>query len=188
MQLLREAIEARDIPIIAVRDPGSSRIGEQIRGILLNPENTDMAMRCEMLLYMAARAQLMRDTVLPALANGNFVVSDRFVSSTLAYQLGGDRLSAAEIRSVANVAIAGRWPDQTILLDMPPAQGASRIQRKMDRIERRPPEYHERVRAHFLAQAAADPDHFRVINGAQDRQAVHREIWQALGALAGESE
>src|SRR5262245_23011882 len=102
-RLLRERLEAEGLPVLAVHDPGATRIGEMVRAILLNPENNDMAMRCEMLLYMASRAQMMVEKILPALKAGSVVVSDRFVSSTLAYQLGGDGLTAKEIRDVAEV-------------------------------------------------------------------------------------
>src|SRR5688572_27927320 len=86
--------------VLLVRDPGTTRIGEQVRAILLNPDHGEMGMRCEMLLYMAARAQMMAETILPALNEGRLVIGDRFVSSTLAYQLGGDGLTAADIRGV----------------------------------------------------------------------------------------
>jgi dTMP kinase len=117
--LLAENLRAAGRETLAVRDPGTTRVGEMIRTILLNPENTEMNMRCEMLLYMAARAQMMAERIAPALETGKVVISDRFVSSTLAYQIGGDGLSAADIKAVAEVAIRGRWPDRVILLDMP---------------------------------------------------------------------
>src|SRR2546423_1602911 len=102
MKMLLAALEAAKLDVLAVRDPGSTRIGEQVRAILLNPDHVEMGMRCEMLLYMAARAQMMRQQIRPALEAGRTVVSDRFVSSTLAYQLGGDGLTAKEIRAVAD--------------------------------------------------------------------------------------
>src|SRR5207244_393282 len=121
-----------------------------------------MAMRCEMLLYMASRSQMMEELILPALANNDVVLCDRFVSSTLAYQLGGSELTAKEIRAVAEVAIRGRWPDLTILLDIPLEKSSKRVLPKFilpfpqnvqndlakelthDRIEMRPDAYHER--------------------------------------------
>lgn len=162
--------------MVAVRDPGSTRIGEQIRAILLDPANTDMAMRCEMLLYMSARSQMMREIILPALEAGKTVVCDRFVTSTLAYQLGGDGLTSDEIRRVADVAIRSRWPDITLLLDMPTNLSLARIQRVKDRIEQRPPEYHEQVRQNFLAQAKADPDRCKLIRADRTREEVHADI------------
>src|SRR5262245_18762918 len=118
-QLLRHRLEAAGHPAVIVRDPGTTRIGELIRAILLNPDHDEMAMRTEMLLYMSARAQMMQELILPALAENKTVICDRFVSSTLAYQLGGDGITADEIRTVAQIAIKGRWPDLTLILDMP---------------------------------------------------------------------
>lgn len=184
-QLLREALAAAGLDVVAVRDPGSTRIGEQIRAILLNPEHTDMSMRAEMLLYMAARAQMMAELILPALGAGKTVVCDRFVSSTLAYQLGGDGLSAQEIRQVADVAIRGRWPDLTILLDMPPEAALARVKRAKDRIEQRPMAYHEQVRRNYLSQAESDPARYRRISADGSREQVHAAIMQAVGELAG---
>jgi dTMP kinase len=200
LALLRRRFEEIHRPVLMVRDPGHTRIGEEIRSILLNPRNDDMAMRCEMLLYMAARAQMMSETILPALARGQAVVSDRFVSSTLAYQGGGDGLTPAEIRAVAEVAIKGRWPDLTILLDLPVEVSSARVKPKYllpfpaniqdaaaqavkDRIEQRPREYHERVRQNYLAQAKADPAHHEVINADQPPDQVHADIGAAISPL-----
>jgi dTMP kinase len=169
--------------ILLVRDPGTTRIGEHIRSVLLNPDNAEMNMRCEMLLYMAARAQMMAEVILPALAEGKTVLCDRFVSSTLAYQLGGDGLSADEIRAVADIAIRGRWPDLTVLLDMPARSSLARVKRAMDRIEQRPMEYHEQVRRNYIAQAEADPDHYRVVPADRDPQAVHADVWAAVSKV-----
>src|SRR5688572_19937401 len=118
-RLLRERLEREGLGVLPVHDPGATRIGEMVRAVLLNPDNNDMGMRCEMLLYMASRAQMMIEKILPALAAGQVVVSDRFVSSTLAYQLGGDGLSAQEIRTVGDIAIKRRWPDLTLIFDLP---------------------------------------------------------------------
>ncbi len=193
-RLAREG--ARGLEAVLVRDPGTTRIGERVRAILLNPENNEMAMRCEMLLYMAARAQMMNEKIRPALDAGKLVLSDRFVSSTLAYQLGGDGLTAAEIRAVADIAIRGRWPDLTIILDMPTQASMDRVLPKFslfpddpdagvekDRIERRPLEYHEQVRRNYLAQAEADPRRYRVIRADRPREAVHVDVWRTLEEL-----
>jgi len=183
-ELLRRAVEAAGVPVKLVRDPGTTAIGERIRQILLSPEHQEMSMRCEMLLYMAARAQMMKEVIAPALAQGKLVLSDRFVSSTLAYQLGGDGLTAAEIKTVADIAISGRWPDLTILLDMPPAESAKRILRDKDRIEQRSLEYFVQVRENYLAQAKNDPARYRVISAAADRDVVHGAIMKALKDIA----
>lgn len=179
-RLLKEHLERQGVEVLLVRDPGTTRIGELIRAILLNPDHDEMAMRCEMLLYMAARAQMMKEVILPALNSGKTVISDRFVSSTLAYQLGGDGLSADEIRAVADIAISKRWPDLTILLDMPVERSIARVQRAKDRIEQRPIEYHARVREHFLAQARAMPYLYEVIDADREPQVVHEDVLKRL--------
>ena len=188
IRLLHDRLAAapgRAARVLLVRDPGTTRIGEQVRTILLDPAHDEMSMRCEMLLYMSARAQMMAETILPALAAGQTVLCDRFVSSTLAYQLGGDGLTAADIRAVAEIAIRGRWPDLTVLLDMPPAASLARVSRAKDRIEQRPIEYHERVRQNYLAQADADPARYRVVRADRDPQAVHADVWAAVAPLVG---
>jgi len=198
--LLRRKFEEIHRPVLMVRDPGHTRIGEEIRSILLNPHNDEMAMRCEMLLYMAARAQMMSQTILPALAQGQTVISDRFVTSTLAYQGGGDGLTPAEIRAVADIAIKGRWPDLTILLDLPVAVSSARVKPKYllpfpqniqdaaaqavkDRIEQRPREYHEQVRQNYLSQAKAHPDRYRVIQADRTPEEVHEDSWRTVNSL-----
>jgi dTMP kinase len=179
-RLLHERLVREGTDAVLVRDPGTTRIGERIRAILLDPEHGEMAMRAEMLLYMAARAQLMAEIILPALNAGKVVVSDRFVSSTLAYQLGGDGLTSDDIRSVAEVAISGRWPDLTLILDMPPQAALARVGRAKDRIEQRPMAYHEQVRKNYLAQAQADPVHYRLLSAQGTIEQVHARVWGAV--------
>ena len=182
--------------VLPVHDPGTTRIGGMIRKILLDPANNDMAMRAEMLLYMAARAQMMTELILPALSRGEVVISDRFVSSTLAYQLGGDGLTAEEIRTVADVAIRHRWPDLTIILDMPTPQSMDRVRPKftlfpddpaagmeMDRIEQRSMTYHETVRQNYLNQAKLDASRYRIIDAARPAELVHEDVYKAVTSL-----
>jgi dTMP kinase len=179
-RLLAQRLLAGGVNSLLVRDPGTTPIGEKIRGILLDPAHVEMNMRCEMLLYMAARAQMMAQTILPALNAGSAVICDRFVSSTLAYQLGGDGLTAEEIRATADVAIKGWWPDLTIILDMPSGAAMSRVKREKDRIERRPPEYHERVRQNYLAQARSQPERYRQVAADRSIEEVAADVWQAV--------
>jgi dTMP kinase len=185
LRLLGQALAERGLKVATARDPGATHIGEQIRAILLDPKQTEMNLRCEMLLYMAARAQLMAQTILPALAAGACVICDRFVSSTLAYQLGGDGLTAAEIKAAAEIAIQGRWPDLTIILDLPLQRSLGRMKRDKDRIERRPRAYHASVRRNYLAQAKSDPDRYRVISADGQANQVHAKVLAAVLQLAG---
>ncbi len=199
--LLAARLKDEGLDVLHVHDPGTTPIGLEIRGILLDKANTDMRMRAEMLLYMAARAQMMSELILPALDVGQTVISDRFVSSTLAYQLGGDGLTATEIKRVADVAIRGRWPDLTLILDIPVEQSSVRIdpqdflpfpqgfkpRREKDRIEQRPLEYHKTVRQNYLAQAKRDPKHYRVINADRPVAQVHADVMQVLHQLSDAS-
>jgi dTMP kinase len=182
-RLLQEHLAAIGRDLLAVRDPGTTRIGEQVRAILLDPAHAEMSMRCEMLLYMSARAQMMGETILPALSAGRVVLCDRFVSSTLAYQLGGDGITAADIRGVAEIAIKGRWPDLTILLDLPADKSLARVKRAKDRIEQRPLAYHEQVRRNYLAQAQNDPHRYRVINADRPPEQVAADIWRHVAEV-----
>jgi len=182
-RLLRERLESADRHVVAVRDPGTTRIGELVRAILLNPDHDEMGFRCEMLLYMSARAQLMTETILPALDAGKVVLCDRFVSSTLAYQLGGDGLIADEIRAVAQIALKGRWPDVTLILDMPAESSIARVQRAKDRIEQRSLDYHRQVRENYLSQIVAFPDRYRRIDADRAASDVAEDIWKAVESV-----
>ena len=194
---LRDRLSALGLDVLAVRDPGTTRIGEMVRAILLNPDHAEMGMRCEMLLYMAARAQMMHETIRPALDAGRVVLTDRFVSSTLAYQLGGDALEADEIRAVARIALRGRLPDLTILLDMPAEASIHRVLAKFerktlfgsesiavkDRIEQRPLAYHQQVRENYLAQARAEPERYRVVAADDPIDAVSDAVWECVAKV-----
>jgi dTMP kinase len=182
-KLLEQRLSAMGRQALLVRDPGTTPIGEKIRAILLDPAHGEMAMRAELLLYMAARAQMMAQVIGPALDAGKIIISDRFVSSTLAYQLGGDGITADEIRAVAEIAIKGRWPDRTILLDLPAEKSLARVQRAKDRIEQRPMEYHQQVRQNYLAQARHDPARFRIVNADRPAEQVAADVWNELADL-----
>lgn len=181
--LLAERLNGSGRQTVLVRDPGTTPIGEKIRAILLDPANGEMSMRCEMLLYMSARAQLMAQTIQPALDAGKTVICDRFVSSTLAYQLGGDGLSAADIRSVAEIAIKGRWPDLTIILDLPVDRSLGRVKRAKDRIEQRPFAYHEQVRKNYLSQAQEDGARFKIVNADRPIDEVAADVWKTVSSF-----
>lgn len=190
---LADACRAAGVPLCQVRDPGGTGVGERIREVLLSRENEGMSLRCEMLLYMASRAELVARHIRPALAAGEFVLADRFVSSTLAYQGTAGGLSAAEIRAAAEVATGGLWPDLTVIFDVDPQTAAARMGGKKgagdaalslfaDRMEAKGQEFQARVRQGYLAQAAAEPERYVVIeaDGGPD------EVWaRLLDALAG---
>lgn len=181
IHLLAQWLGEQGVPLTQVRDPGGTAIGDRIREILLDKRHGEMAVECELMLYMASRAQLVRQIIRPALAQGRCVLADRYISSTIAYQgAGGADVDA--IRRVADVAVGGLWPDLTIVLDIESEEGLRRAHRGVghDRMELKGLEFHRKVRQGFAAQAHAQADCFRVVDAAGSVEAVSAHLRQAL--------
>jgi len=154
MRLFCEWLTARQLEVLTCRDPGSTPLGEQVREILLrSDESTPIAARTEMLLYMAARAQLVDEVLRPALAAGKTIVSDRYLLANLVYQGHAGGLDLEAVRDVGRVATDGLMPDCIFLLDMSPEAALQRMGDNLDRMESRGDEYRERLRAGFLKEA-----------------------------------
>jgi dTMP kinase len=173
------------LEVCEVREPGGTSIGEQIRTILLDTANDSMSLRCEMMLYMASRAQLVEERVRPALARKAVVLADRFISSTLAYQGTAGGMSQEEILAVGRVAIGSIWPDMTVVFDVDARAASSRLNPLLDRMERRGTEFHKRVRNGYLAQANAQPDRYCVIDASPDADRVFASLMTALRSRFG---
>lgn len=171
-QAVAKVAQAAGVETVEVREPGGTPIGEKIRAVLLDPANSEMVTRCEMLLYMASRAQLMEERILPALARGAFVLADRFISSTLAYQGSAGGLARQDIISVGDIAIGGRWPDLVVVFDVDWATAKSRMIRALDRVEQKDAEYHRRVREGYLEQARSQPAKYLVVDSTAQPEAV----------------
>ena len=186
LRLLAEDLGAAGVEAVCVRDPGGTAIGDRIRGILLDPACGEMAVACETMLYMASRAQLVEQVIRPALSRGACVLSDRYVSSTIAYQGAGGQDTEA-VRRVAEVAIGGLWPDLTVVLDLDHEAGLhrSRLRGQLDRMESKDLDFHRRVRAIFLDQARGQGDRFAVVDADAPVEAVHERIVAAVAAWAG---
>ncbi len=183
MAALSEALVARGHEVVLTREPGGTPEGEAIRALLLDPGN-HLLPETELLLMFASRAQLVRQCVLPALARGAAVLTDRFTDASFAYQGGGRGLDMARIAELERWA-AGIKPDLTFLLDVGVAEGLARARLRggePDRIERERGDFFERVRATYLLRAAAEPDRFRLIDAGQPVDDVRRSV---LAALAG---
>jgi dTMP kinase len=169
------------IEVCEVREPGGTEIGEQIRRILLDPANREMSVRCEMLLYMASRAQLIEQRIQPAIARGELVLADRFISSTLAYQGTAGGLSREQILSVGAVAIGNCWPDLTLIFDVDEETAAHRLNPLLDRMEQKGADFHRRVREGYLEQArAALPGRYAVIDATGDEDTVYENLLIAV--------
>ncbi|NOY29532.1 MAG: dTMP kinase [Planctomycetes bacterium] len=187
MRLFCEWLAARQLDVLTCRDPGSTPLGEQVREILLNSdENTPIAARSEMLLYMAARAQLVDEVLRPALAAGKTIVSDRYLLANLVYQGHAGGLDIEAVREVGRVAIDGLMPDCIFLLDMSPKSALQRMGDDLDRMESRGDAYRERLRAGFLKEAGRPGSLIHVIDADRPVEVIQAELRKiAERVLAG---
>jgi dTMP kinase len=179
--LLADALGETGLSVRQVRDPGGTAIGDRIREILLDPSCDEMAVRTELMLYMASRAQLVAEIVRPALQAGECVLSDRYISSTIAYQ-GAGGADVDEVRTVGDIAVGSLWPDLTIILDLPSDEGLTRAAKRSDpdRMEAKAREFHRRVRELFLAQAKQDPARCVVVDASGPPTDVHQRVVETI--------
>lgn len=162
--------------VFACRDPGSTPAGEQIRHLLLDHQQWPIGRRCEMLLYMAARAQLVEEQIVPALDAGRVVVCDRFLLANVVYQGYGGGLDVESLWQIGHYATAGVSPDLTFLLDLDPQVAAGRIARTLDRMEQQGDDFRTRIREGFLREARRRPEAIVVIDAARPADTVQAEI------------
>ena len=178
---VQELLRARGFEVVATREPGGTTAGEALRALLLDPASR-LAPEAELLLMFAARAQLVREVVRPALARGAAVLSDRFTDASYAYQGGGRGIDSGTIAALERWAV-GLKPDLTLLLDVGVEVGLARARSRggePDRIESERGEFFERVRAAYLARAQAEPARFRVVDAAQPAPAVVAQVQRLL--------
>jgi len=199
MQLFEKKLTEAGLTVKRLREPGGTSIGEQIREVLLAVKNEGMDVRCEMLLYMASRAQLVQQEIKPALARGEVVLSDRYASSTIAYQGGGGGLPVEAIMQVAEIAVDRVWPHLTVVFDISIDDAQRRLHAPTtskkkgngqtpkvmpglfaDRIEQRETSYHEKVRAAYLAQVERWPERHCKVDAAQAIEAVEGQVTEAI--------
>lgn len=181
---LTELAQQTGVGITTVREPGGTVTGERIREVLLDKANTGMTVRCEMLLYMASRAELVEATILPALRKGDLVLADRFVASTLAYQGAAGGLPGSDIAAVARVATRGLVPDLILLFDLDHQAASRRLSPLLDRMESKGAAFHQKVRQGYLDQAKSDPAHYAVIDASQPQERVWQSLMDTLAARA----
>jgi len=180
---LADEVAAAGREVVLTREPGGTPLGERIRDLLLGtgPETHDP--RSDALLFNAARARIVADVIVPALARGAVVIATRFADSTLAYQGYGAGLPLDELRALESFATGGLRPDRTVLLDLPVEVGLAR--KSGDEVTRFESDldvaFHRRVRDGFLALARAEPERYRVVDAAADPDAVYRAVVAAAG-------
>lgn len=162
-KLLCEYLRDKNVDFVYVREPGSTKIGEKIRAILLDAENKEMSDITEVCLYMAARAQLVKEVILPELKKGKVVISDRFLDATIAYQGYAGGLDIELIKAIGNAVTLGIKPDLTILLDNDLGRGLNQRGKINDRIENKPLAYHKKVHFGYMELAKREPARIKIV-------------------------
>lgn len=174
-RLLAQWVGRQGVSTASFRDPGTTIIGEKVREILLSPAHEAMTTPTEVLLYMAARAQLWAQEIAPALEQGRCVLLDRWLSSTCAYQGYAGGFGIEKVVAIAGDSLSRAWPDLTIVLDVDQDTAAGRLDRELDRMERKGAGYHAKVREGFLKLAESRED-FAVVDATQSPEAVHEAV------------
>jgi dTMP kinase len=176
--------------VVTVREPGGTEIGEQIRNIIVhNSKGDEMCAETELLLFTAARAQLVREVIAPALLKGACVLSDRFVDSSTVYQGIGRNLALDPVNQINRFAVGNVMPDLTIVLDVPTKVSLQRIRQRAtdlpDRMERENIDFYEKIRAGYLVLAKGMPNRFVVIDGTLKPDQIARKIRAAVKSVVG---
>ncbi len=185
IKALTARLEGEGHGVFQAREPGGTPLGEALRQLLQHDAAGDgMHPEAELLLFAAARAQIVREKLLPALAAGKVVLCDRFIDSTTVYQGVARGLNRADVAAVNQVATGGLRPDLTILIDLPAQTGLERVRKRgngqLDRIEQEDPAFFDAVRQGYLDIAKADPQRFLVLDGAQSIETLQTSIWNAV--------
>ena len=180
LKLLAEHLRSQGVDVVETRDPGGTAIGDKIREILLDRSHDQMVIGCEILLYMASRTQLMGEIITPAIQAGRCVLCDRWVSSTVAYQVAGGAATVRQILDTYEIALHGFYPDLTVILDLPAEVGLARLPGQPDRMEAKGLEFHQKVRELFAAQAATAPESFTVLDAAGSVDDVQQRLRSAI--------
>ncbi|MDO4805806.1 MAG: dTMP kinase [Coriobacteriales bacterium] len=179
--LLVEALEAAGHEVVRVREPGGARLSEKIRLMLLDPGNDDMCDECELLLYEAARAQNVREVILPALERGATVVCDRFYDSTFAYQAYGRGISPDLVAMANRLGSCGLVPNVTLVFDLDPARAYGRaVKDGADRLEGEGTGFQQLVRAGYAQLAKDEPQRVRIVDACGQIATVHARTLDAL--------
>lgn len=169
--------------VIACREPGGTALGEALRSALFAEREPAPAPAAELLIFAAARAQLVAEVIRPALARGALVLCDRYADSTVAYQHHGRGLEAEAVRAINAVATDGLWPDLTILLDLDPKDGFARGERGGDYLERETLAFHRQVREGFLRLAGDEPARWLVLDATKPAMQITHAAWQRIAPL-----
>lgn len=172
---LAAALETAGREVLLTRQPGGTALGSSLRDLVLH--GSAITPRAEALIFAADKAQHVEEVVLPSLARGAVVITDRYTDSSIAYQGAGRDLGPAEVARVQDWAVAGLVPHLTVLVDIDPGEGRRRRGAVHDRMESEADAFHAAVRGHFLALAEAAPERYLVVDGAADPEEIARVVW-----------
>ena len=174
------ALKDRNLPVLFLREPGGTEISEKIRSVLLDNANHKMSAMTEVLLYSAARAQMVRESIIPHLEKGFVVICDRYFDSTTAYQGFGRKIDLDFIKKLNSFATEELVPDLTFLIDLDPEIALQRKKADLDRLEKEDLEFHQRVRNGYLEIARPNTERFVIIDGKQSIQVIQDEIFMEV--------
>ena len=183
VRMLAEWLRGRGLTVAAYRDPGTTAVGEKIRSILLDSAELKMGANVEALLFMAARAQLWQEHIGVDLAAGTWVVMDRWISSTCAYQGFAGGFGIEKVIGLGQDCLPRVWPDLTVVLDVDTETAAGRMDRALDRMEQKGREYHAKVREGFLSLAKMHPEHVKVVDATRPVETVREDVWKMVHSI-----
>lgn len=194
LMFIEQWLRDRGIDVVVTREPGGTAIGEAVRHILLDKQYGEMTPDTELLLMFAARNQHLQEKILPALAAGQWVISDRFTDATYAYQGGARGLPFERIAEIEQWVQKGRFPDRTFVFDLPIEEGMKRVAARaelsgqhIDRFEQEKIDFFEKVRATYLIRAEEAPERYTVLDAQQPLEAVQAQLQAALMSMVSES-
>jgi len=179
-------LKAKGYEVLLTREPGGTPIGEKIREVILDPKTPEMAFMTELMLFGAGRAQHIEDKIRPAIAQGKIVISDRFDAATFSFQHYARGIDLDTIKTINNLALNGFSPEMNIILDLDPSEGMKRVHSRgegLDRLEDEKAEFLVKARNGYLTQAEQNPEKFEVIDAAQSKDAVLKDVIAVIDSL-----
>jgi len=179
-EIMSNFLKTKGLDVVYTREPGGTPIGEKIRGILLSLENSKMTLECELLLYMASRAQLVNEVIKPSLESGKIVICDRFLDASICYQGYGAGLDIDTIKKIGDYAIGSLYPGLTVFLDADVEETIKKI-KDPDRIEVRSLDYHRKVRDGYLELARLNPERIKTVKVQENIEETQRQIRDIVG-------
>lgn len=190
LRFIEQYLTQQGLSVVVTREPGGTPLGEQIREVLLTPRPSGMSVDAELLLMFAARAEHVQQKIVPALARGEWVLTDRFVDASFAYQGAGRQIAEKRIQQLADWTLQGVKTDMTFLFDVPVETGQKRVMQRgkqKDRFEQEKTDFFEMVRSCYLKRAAAEPQRLKIIDANQSIERIQQQLMPYLDQLLASS-